>query len=66
MNAFSPTSLRLVGIGALITTVCVLPGLVKPHQLDLLIFLFVNLIVAVAYRLIVIVGEGLALMAQRW
>ena len=37
--------------------ICVLPFIVRPYQLDFLIFLFINIILVVSFRLIAITGE---------
>lgn len=54
---YSPARLKLAGIIALLSAICILPLLVRPYQLDFLIFLFINIILVVSYRLIAITGE---------
>lgn len=49
--------LKLAGIVALLAVICVLPLIVRPYQLDFLIFLFINIILVVSYRMIAITGE---------
>lgn len=53
----SPARLKLAGIIALLAGICILPSIVRPYQLDFLIFLFINIILVVSYRMIVITGE---------
>lgn len=54
---FSRTHRNLAGIAVVLAVVCVLPFVVKPYQLDFLIFMFINIILVVSYRLIAITGE---------
>ena len=54
---FSRTHRNLTGIAVVLAVVCVLPFVVKPYQLDFLIFMFINIILVVSYRLIAITGE---------
>ena len=49
--------LKLAGIIALLAVLCILPSIVRPYQLDVLIFLFINIILVVSYRMIAITGE---------
>ncbi len=49
--------LKLAGIIALLAALCILPSIVRPYQLDVLIFLFINIILVVSYRMIAITGE---------
>jgi branched-chain amino acid transport system permease protein len=49
--------LKLAGIIALLAVICILPSIVRPYQLDFLIFLFINIILVVSYRMIAITGE---------
>lgn len=55
-KASSPWTKGL-GLGALLAAVCVLPFIVKPFQLEVLIFLFINIVLVVSFRLIAITGE---------
>lgn len=54
---FSPVQRNSAGIAVLLAVVCVLPFVVRPYQLDFLIFMFINIILVVSYRLIAITGE---------
>jgi branched-chain amino acid transport system permease protein len=54
---FNSAPLRYGGIAVLLAVVCVLPFIVRPYQLDFLIFMFINIILVVSYRLIAITGE---------
>jgi len=54
---FSPVQRNSAGIAVLLAVVCVLPFIVRPYQLDFLIFMFINIILVVSYRLIAITGE---------
>jgi len=49
--------LRWLGAAALIALVAGLPFAVKAYQLDFLIFLLINVILVVSYRLVTITGE---------
>ncbi len=51
------TYLNAAGIAVVLAVICVLPFVVRPYQLDFLIFLFINVILVVSYRLIAITGE---------
>lgn len=53
----NPARLKLAGIIALLAVICILPFIVRPYQLDFLIFLFINIILVVSYRMIAITGE---------
>ncbi len=53
----SSARLKLAGIIALLAVICTLPSIVRPYQLDFLIFLFINIILVVSYRMIAITGE---------
>lgn len=53
----SSARLKLAGIVALLAVICILPSIVRPYQLDFLIFLFINIILVVSYRMIAITGE---------
>lgn len=53
----SSARFKLAGIIALLAVICILPLIVRPYQLDVLIFLFINIILVVSYRLIAITGE---------
>lgn len=46
-----------LGLAALLGLLCSLPFIVRPFQLEILIFLFLNIVVVVSYRLIVVTGE---------
>ena len=54
---FSRTQRNSAGIAVLLAVVCILPFIVRPYQLDFLIFMFINIILVVSYRLIAITGE---------
>ena len=54
---FSRTHRNIAGIAVLLAVVCVLPFVLRPYQLDFLIFMFINIILVVSYRLIAITGE---------
>jgi len=54
---FSRAGRNSAGIAVLLAVVCILPFIVRPYQLDFLIFLFINIILVVSYRLIAITGE---------
>lgn len=54
---FRRTHLNAAGIAVVLAVVCVLPFIVRPYQLDFLIFMFINIILVVSYRLIAITGE---------
>ena len=54
---FSSARLKLAGIIALLAVICILPLIVRPYQLDFLIFLFINIILVVSYRMVAITGE---------
>ena len=54
---FSPALRNSAGIAIILAVVCYLPFVVRPYQLDFLIFMFINIIVVVSYRLIAITGE---------
>jgi branched-chain amino acid transport system permease protein len=54
---FNSARLKLAGIIALLAALCILPSIVRPYQLDVLIFLFINIILVVSYRMIAITGE---------
>ena len=54
---FSRTHRNIAGIAIVLAVVCVLPFVVRPYQLDFLIFMFINIILVVSYRLIAITGE---------
>lgn len=49
--------MRWLGLLALLAAMAVLPFMVRPYQLDFLIFLLVNVILVVSYRLVTITGE---------
>ena len=49
--------LKAAALAGLFIVILLLPSLVRPFQLEILIFLFINLIVVMAYRLILITGE---------
>ena len=53
----SSARLKLAGLVALLAVICILPSIVRPYQLDFLIFLFINIILVVSYRMIAITGE---------
>ena len=48
---------NIAGIAIILAVVCVLPFVLRPYQLDFLIFMFINIILVVSYRLIAITGE---------
>ena len=54
---FSRTHRNLAGIAIVLAVVCVLPFILRPYQLDFLIFMFINIILVVSYRFIAITGE---------
>jgi branched-chain amino acid transport system permease protein len=54
---FSPVQRNSAGIAVLLAVCCILPFIVRPYQLDFLIFMFINIILVVSYRLIAITGE---------
>lgn len=54
---FSRAGRNSAGIAVLLAVVCILPFIVRPYQLDFLIFMFINIILVVSYRLIAITGE---------
>ena len=54
---FSRTHRNIAGIAIVLAVICVLPFVVRPYQLDFLIFMFINIILVVSYRLIAITGE---------
>ena len=54
---FSRTHRNIAGIAIVLAVVCVMPFVVRPYQLDFLIFMFINIILVVSYRLIAITGE---------
>jgi branched-chain amino acid transport system permease protein len=54
---FSPVQRNSAGITVLLAVACILPFIVRPYQLDFLIFMFINIILVVSYRLIAITGE---------
>ncbi len=54
---FSRTHRNIAGIAVILAVVCVLPFVLRPYQLDFLIFMFINIILVVSYRLIAITGE---------
>ena len=49
--------LKAAALAGLFIAILLLPSLVRPFQLEILIFLFINIIVVMAYRLIMITGE---------
>jgi len=51
----SPT--RPAGAVLLLLALIAIPFLVKPYQLDIAIFLLINILVVVSYRLVTITGE---------
>ena len=53
----SPAARPLAAGLTLALAVCVVPFLVKPYQLDIAIFLLINVLVVVSYRLVTITGE---------
>lgn len=80
MRKFSPDPRKLALIAALVAAICALPFVAKPYQLDVLIFLFINMILVTSFRLVAITGEfslahavlmgcggyASALMAKEW
>ena len=54
---FSRTHRNAAGIAVVLAVVCVMPFVLRPYQLDFLIFMFINIILVVSYRLIAITGE---------
>ena len=54
---FSRTHRNAAGIAIVLAVVCVMPFVLRPYQLDFLIFMFINIILVVSYRLIAITGE---------
>lgn len=48
---------KVMGLLALLALVCALPFMVGFYRLDILIFLLINIIVAVSYRFITLTGE---------
>ena len=54
---FSRTHRNIAGIAIVLAVVCVMPFVIRPYQLDFLIFMFINIILVVSYRLIAITGE---------
>ena len=54
---FSRTHRNFAGIAIVLAVVCVMPFVIRPYQLDFLIFMFINIILVVSYRLIAITGE---------
>jgi branched-chain amino acid transport system permease protein len=54
---FSRAGRNSAGIAVLLAVVCILPFIVRPYQLDFLVFMFINIILVVSYRLIAITGE---------
>jgi branched-chain amino acid transport system permease protein len=57
VKKFNSLWLRGLGLGLLLAVICVLPFVVRPFQLEILIFLFINIILVVSFRLIAITGE---------
>ena len=53
----SPAARPLAAASLLALAVCAVPFLVKPYQLDIAIFLLINVLVVVSYRLVTITGE---------
>ena len=53
----SPAARPLAAALLLALVVCAVPFLVKPYQLDIAIFLLINVLVVVSYRLVTITGE---------
>ena len=49
--------LKLTGIIALLAVLCILPSIVRPYQLDVLIFLFINIILVLSDLISAITGE---------
>ena len=49
--------IKALGFSGLLAFVCVLPFIVAAYQLDVLIFLFINIIVVVSFRLLALTGE---------
>ena len=54
---FSRTHGNIAGIAIVLAVVCFMPFVLRPYQLDFLIFMFINIILVVSYRLIAITGE---------
>lgn len=50
-------AVRWLGLGAVAALVAVLPFVVKAYQLDFLIFLVINILLVVSYRLVTLAGE---------
>jgi len=48
---------KIIGIAALLAAVAVLPHFLKFYQQDFLIFLIINILVVVSYRLVTLTGE---------
>ncbi len=58
MNKFSSPSIqKLVALGGLFAFLIVLPHFLKYHHQDFLIFLTINILVVVSYRLVTLTGE---------
>lgn len=57
MNNFNRTIIKAAGLTGLVTVICILPTVAGAYQIEILIFLFLNIIIAVAYRLILLAGE---------
>jgi branched-chain amino acid transport system permease protein len=57
VKKFDSIWIKAFALCGLITLVCALPTVVKVYQLDVLIFLFINIIVVVSFRLLALTGE---------
>lgn len=57
MKKFKPNWNRVALIAVILAVIGMLPFVARPYQLDVLIFLFINIILVVSFRLIAITGE---------
>ena len=57
MKKFEINWIKALGFSGLMALVCALPFIVAAYQLDVLIFLFINIIVVVSFRLLALTGE---------
>jgi branched-chain amino acid transport system permease protein len=48
---------KVTGVGALLIGLCILPHFLQYHHQDFLIFLVINVLVVVSYRLVTLTGE---------
>lgn len=48
---------KIAFFAVLMGVICLLPFIVRPYQLDFLIFLFINIIMVASFRLITVTGE---------